>query len=118
MTNINLNNPMSTRFCPICDDVIHEIDNGEDWVDSYYYCCSMEPFYHMYKLSNDEELFLCNEGKIVIDTGDIFHKQNIITITYKSNDKEDSIVLTSLPYWDPKELPAFIKAAVNNIAFL
>lgn len=118
MTNVNLNPSLDYVFCPICDQPVFETEDLDDWDSTYYYCCGVKPFYHMWKNSTAEEVFLCNEGKIILDTGDIFMTHKICTIVYKNKGREDSIVLTSIPEFDPKELPGFIKAAVNNVAFL
>lgn len=112
---------MSETFCPICDAEIYEMGySSDDWNESYWYCCSMKPFYHMYKANNEETLYMVNDGKMVIETG--FKYGPIITgkpfpritITYKGN----SIELNKVPEFDPKEIEGFIKAAVNNLAFL
>lgn len=109
---------MSEVYCPICDAEIYETGYSDfDWNEQYYYCCSMKPFYHMYKANNEETLYMINNGKIVINT-DIWTPRDgdepRVTIIYK----DKSIELNKMPEFDPKEIEAFIKAAVNNIAFL
>ncbi len=101
--------------CPICDKIIWSIGGGdEDYYSPSYYCSSLEPFYHVYKLSDEEEVFMCDNGKLIYDTGDIFMTHKITTIIYK----DKSVVINEIVEFNPKELPGFIKAAVNNIAFL
>lgn len=113
--------------CPICDKVIYETSD-EDYGDGFYYCCSMKPFYHMYKANMREEIYYCNEGSIVTEfslslnyniSSQQYEEESKTTIIYKHKTKGQQIItLSKLPEFDPKELPAFLKAAVNNIAFL
>lgn len=112
------------HLCPICDELAKHVTDEDCYTDSYYYCCSMKPFYHMYKANNEEQLYLCNEGKIVVDS-------NIWTRVYSGYPnniepipkvliqyKNEFIRIHTLPEFDMKNLSAFIKAAINNVAFL
>ena len=105
-------------ICPICDAEIYEIGQGnEDWIDTYYYCCSMKPFYHMYKSNYDETVYLVNNGKLVINNNfwnSFLNKMVLVTITYQGK----SIEINKIPEFDPKDIENFIKIAVNNMAFL
>jgi len=107
--------------CPICENDAYLIDNSLDgFMSAYYYCCSMQPFYHIYKANNEEILYYCNTGRIVINMNmwDLYDLNPKVEIIYTGGTIEEKVQLSSLPEFDAKQLPMFIKTAVRNVAFL
>ena len=104
------------KYCPFCDEqCAYTCDDGSDYISDYFYFCySNKPFYHIYKECSEEILYFCNDGKIVIKKPNYLSTLSKVEITFK----DQTIFLNTIPEFDPKNLPAFIKAAVGNIAFL